>query len=100
MERLLRKYQEDIVDSQYHLRRIADVATEIYVSASVLKRLDFILSGSNGQAETREDALMTGRYYLQTARRRMQQNLDSLWSNDDLATTELADRMLAQDRDH
>ena len=43
---------------------------------------------------------MTGRYYLQTARRRMQQNLDSLWSNDDLATTELADRMLAQDRDH
>ncbi|MDG2206893.1 MAG: acyl-CoA dehydrogenase family protein [Pirellulales bacterium] len=100
VERLLRKYQEDIVDSQYHLRRIADVATEIYVSASVLKRLDFILSGSNGQAETREDALMTGRYYLQTARRRMQQNLDSLWSNDDPATTELADLMLARDRDH
>ena len=95
VERLLRKYQEDIVDSQYHLRRIADVATEIYVSASVLKRLDFLLAGSNGQAEAREDALLTGRYYLQTARRRMQQNLNDLWSNDDRETTAVADRMLA-----
>ena len=99
VERLLRKYQEDIVDSQYHLRRIADVATEIYVSASVLRRLDFILSGSNGQADTREEDLLTGRYYLQTARRRMQHNLDTLWSNDDAETTVLADRLLARDRD-
>ena len=89
--------EEDIVDSQYHLRRVADVATEIYVSASVLKRLDFILSGSNGQAGAREDALLTGRYYLQTARRRMHQNLNELWSNDDAETTALADRMLASE---
>ena len=99
VERLLRKYQEDIVDSQYHLRRIADVATEIYVSASVLKRLDFILAGSNGNAAKREDAVLTGRYYLQTARRRMQQNLNELWSNDDNETTALADRMLAEGKE-
>ena len=98
VERLLRKYQEDIVDSQYHLRRIADVATEIYVSASVLKRLDFLLTGSNGQASAREEALLTGRYYLRTARRRMQQNLHDLWSNDDQETTTLADQILAADR--
>ena len=99
VERLLRKYQEDIVDSQYHLRRIADVATEIYVSASVLKRLDFILAGSNGNVAIREDAVLTGRYYLQTARRRMQQNLNELWLNDDAETTALADRMLAEGKE-
>jgi hypothetical protein len=100
VERLLRKYQKDIVDSQYHLRRIADVATEIYVSASVLKRLDFLLAGSNGEAGVREDALLTGRYYLCTARRRMQQNLNDLWLNDDQETTTLANQILAADRNN
>ena len=96
VERLLRKYQEDIVDCQYQLQRVADVATEIYVSASVLQRLDFILTDSGQTAEEREDALATGRYYLLTANRRMQQHLIDLWANDDPQTTAIADRMLAK----
>jgi alkylation response protein AidB-like acyl-CoA dehydrogenase len=98
VERLLRKYREDIVDCQYQLQRVADVATEIYVSASVLQRLDFMLLDSGQRAEDRDDALATGRYYLTTANRRMQQNLADLWSNDDPETTALADRMLAADK--
>jgi alkylation response protein AidB-like acyl-CoA dehydrogenase len=96
VEKLLRKYQEDIVDRQYQLERVANVATEIYVSASVLQRLDFILTDSGQTAAEREDALATGRYYLRTANRRMQQHLIDLWSNDDPQTTAIADRMLAK----
>jgi hypothetical protein len=96
VEKLLRKYQEDIVDRQYQLERVANVATEIYVSASVLQRLDFILTDSGQTAAEREDALATGRYYLLTANRRMQQHLIDLWANDDPQTTAIADRMLAK----
>jgi len=96
VEKLLRKYQEDIVDRQYQLERVANVATEIYVSASVLQRLDFILTDSGQTAEEQEDALATGRYYLRTANRRMQQHLVDLWANDDPQTTAIADQMLAK----
>ena len=96
VEKLLRRYQEDIVDRQYQLQRVAEVATEIYVSVAVLRRLDAILSGPGEIDQECEDAVATGRYYLLTANRRMQQNLIDLWSNDDQEATQLADRMLAK----
>ena len=96
VEKLLRRYQEDIVDRQYQLQRVAEVATEIYVSVAVLRRLNAILSGPGEIDQECEDAVATGRYYLLTANRRMQQNLIDLWSNDDQEATQLADRMLAK----
>jgi alkylation response protein AidB-like acyl-CoA dehydrogenase len=96
VERLLRTYQLGIVDRQYQLGRVADAATELYVSACVLNRLDALLRehGGNG-AEHRLD-LETGRYYLLTAGRRIRRAMADLWSNDDPATTALADRMLKE----
>ena len=35
--------QLGIVDRQYQLARVSDAATELYVSACVLNRLDFLL---------------------------------------------------------
>ena len=95
VEKLLRKYQEDIVDRQYQLERVADTATEIYVSASVLRRLDFILSDSSLSDTERERCLAAGRYYLRSAARRMHANLDAMWSNEDDQKTALADLMLS-----
>ena len=40
VEALLRKHQEAILEKQYLLGRVADVATELYVGGSVLNRLD------------------------------------------------------------
>ena len=43
-------------------------------------------------------ASTAGRYYLLTAERRIRRSLDDLWSNDDQATTELADLVLERQR--
>jgi alkylation response protein AidB-like acyl-CoA dehydrogenase len=94
VQRLLVQYQLGIVDRQYQLGRVADAATEIYVSACVLNRLDFLLRNSHDHNGQLRMDLEAGRYYLRTAGRRIRQALAALWENDDEATTALANRML------
>jgi acyl-CoA dehydrogenase family protein 9 len=94
VERLLVHYQLGIVDRQYQLGRVADAATELYVSACVLNRLDYLIRNSHDHNGALRSDLETGRYYLLTARRRIRHSLAALWDNDDEATTSLADRML------
>jgi alkylation response protein AidB-like acyl-CoA dehydrogenase len=98
VEGVLRKYQESILDRQYQLARIADSANELYASVCVLKRLDKLLGAAPLDAARRLE-LETGRYYLKSAARRIYANLDEhLWNNDDDATTQLADLLLASYR--
>jgi alkylation response protein AidB-like acyl-CoA dehydrogenase len=92
-EKLLVLYQKEIVEKQYQLARIADAATEIYVSACVLRRVDAELKRAHHPHEV-DLNLATARYYLAAARRRIRHSFAALWDNDDEATTELADRML------
>jgi len=95
VERLLRTHRESVMDRQYLLARVSDTATELYVSACVLSRLDSVLANqSNGSSPQRD--LIAGRYYLKTAARRMRQNLAALWDNDDAETTAAADAILAE----
>jgi len=95
VERLLVQYQLGIVDRQYQLARVADAATELYVSAYVLNRLDYLLRNSHDHNDALRLHLETGRYYLRTARRRIRSALAALWDNDDDPTTSLANRVLA-----
>jgi alkylation response protein AidB-like acyl-CoA dehydrogenase len=103
VERLLRTYQMEIVDRQFQLGRVADAATEVYVSACVLNRMDAMIRGGDGAVHHTEHGhgpsrlaidLETGRYYLLTARRRIRRALADLWDNDDAATSSLARKML------
>jgi len=94
VEKLLRTYREDIVDRQYQLERIADSATELYVSSCVLRRLDHLVRQDSSDAEQLKASLAAGRYYLQMAHRRIQRNFHDLWDNDDPDTTRLADMAL------
>ena len=95
VERLLRTYQEEILERQYQLGRVADAATELYVGACVLNRLDAMMTHTDGSESNLQYALATGRYYLQTSSRRIRRALSDLWDNDDQATTSLANRVLA-----
>ncbi|MEK6236766.1 MAG: acyl-CoA dehydrogenase family protein, partial [Planctomycetales bacterium] len=78
---------------QLHIGRVADASGELYVSACVLARLDHLLSKRNGDAARITQDLQLGRYYLQTADRRIRASLAAMWDNDDAATTALADRL-------
>jgi acyl-CoA dehydrogenase family member 9 len=95
VERLLRTHQEQILDREYQQGRIADAASELYVSACVLHRLDQLLSKRERPAADQAQDLATGRYYLVTADRRIRRNLDDLGDNDDSETTRLADAAFA-----
>jgi acyl-CoA dehydrogenase family member 9 len=94
VERLLRRYQESILERQYQLGRVADAAIEIYVSSCVLNRLDRLLSDVHISDIDRKRDLQIGRYYLRTAARRIRRSLADLWDNDDDATTPIANLML------
>ncbi|HEY1600864.1 MAG TPA: acyl-CoA dehydrogenase family protein [Pirellulales bacterium] len=94
VERLLRKYQESIMDRQYQLARVADVATELYVSSCVLNRLDALVRDPHADEGARLRGLKLGRYYLKTAGRRINRNLADMWDNDDDDTTRLANLVL------
>ncbi|MEX2560197.1 MAG: acyl-CoA dehydrogenase family protein, partial [Pirellulales bacterium] len=94
VERLLRRYQQGIVDRQHQLGRVAEAAIELYVSSCVLNRLDRQLEEARGGGALAE--LSIGRYYLRTARRRILWCLGQLWDNDDAETNRVADTLLAQ----
>jgi alkylation response protein AidB-like acyl-CoA dehydrogenase len=102
VEKLLRTFQMGIVDKQYLAGRVADAATELYVSACVLRRLEALLdeAGHHDHDHTAEhsaaevkDLIATGHFYLLTAERRIRNSLADLWNNDDDATSALADRL-------
>jgi alkylation response protein AidB-like acyl-CoA dehydrogenase len=95
VERLLVKYQLGIVDRQYQLARVADAATELYVSSCVLNRLDHMLRNAHDHNGAMRLDLETGRYFLRTAQRRIRAALAALWDNDDEAATDLANHTLA-----
>jgi alkylation response protein AidB-like acyl-CoA dehydrogenase len=95
VERLLRTYQESILDRQYQLGRVADSAIELYVSSCVLSRLDDMLAHAHDHdGQRRSDELATARYYLRTAERRIREHWAALWDNEDEATTDVARRLL------
>jgi alkylation response protein AidB-like acyl-CoA dehydrogenase len=95
VERLLRTWREEVVDRQLQLGRIADAATELYVSVCVLRRLDEILRHAHGDGDEASTQLKleTGRYYLRTADRRIRRNFADLWDNDDATCIALARKL-------
>jgi len=100
IERLLRRYREDVLDRQLLLSRVADSAIELYVSGCVLARLDQLLRDASASPEERRAGLIAGRYYLKTADRRVARHLADLWDNDDVETAAIANSLLSKHREN
>jgi hypothetical protein len=98
VEKLLRRYQESILERQYQLGRVADAAIELYASSCVLHRLDAQLRDHQLAADEPARDQQIGRYYLQTAGRRIRKSLADLWDNDDEETTRAANLALERAR--
>ncbi len=93
VEKLLRTYRESVMDRQLELARISDAATELFVGAAVLARLDHLLRQQNGKPELQQ-SIRAGRHYLRMSARRIRANFAALWDNDDEATLGLARGLL------
>jgi acyl-CoA dehydrogenase family member 9 len=94
VERLLATHQREIVDQQHLLGRVANAATELYVSACVLNRLDCLIRNAHITEQRKQRELLIGRYYLMSAKRRIRREFADLWDNDDVATNTLVRHML------
>jgi alkylation response protein AidB-like acyl-CoA dehydrogenase len=94
VEAVLRHFREDVLEKQYVQERIAEAATELYLSSCVISRLDALLAHSNGEAVNLERDVAVGRFFLRAANRRIKQHLAAIWDNDDEQTTATADLLL------
>jgi acyl-CoA dehydrogenase family member 9 len=89
----------EVLKRQFIHERIAEAACDLYVSSCAISRLDSMLTVTNGSTATKEmqAEIDAGRYFLKIANRRVQQNLASLWDNDDEFTTKAANAALELD---
>lgn len=88
------RYREAILERQYVQERIAEAACDLYASACTLSRLDDLLTNGNGTPRDHDRQVRAGRYFLQLANRRIQQQLAWLNDNDDEDTTRTAEEFL------
>ena len=88
---LLRQYGKGIADEQYQLKRVADLAIDLFVGLCTLSRADTMeRSGAANAAQ----AVAIASIFSKQARRRMVRNLRGLERNEDKEMDSLAGFML------
>jgi alkylation response protein AidB-like acyl-CoA dehydrogenase len=94
------KDEATFVQAQLVHERIADIAIDLYAASCTLSRLDHLLGkpGANGAAKPSDPTAdaSAGRYFLQLAFRRIEQNFAALEDNDDPALLAAAKSTLAK----
>jgi len=90
--RLLVKYQEDIVEKQLLLDRIATSAIALYTTTAVISRLDSQIAAA-ADVETVGDDLAAGKLYCRQAFATIDSCLGSLFRNLDGQVEAVADRL-------
>jgi len=88
---LLRKYGKSITDQQYQLKRIADIAIDLFVGLCTLSRADTL---ERAGAANAKEAVAIASIFTKQARRRMVRNLRGLERNEDAEMDKLAGYVL------
>ena len=83
---LLRRYGKSIADRQHALKRIADIAVDLFVGLCTLSRA----ASFGGNSEAGQQAAVIARVFAQQARRRMAHNIRRLERNEDEEMDSLA----------
>jgi len=81
--RVLAKHQEEIVERQMLLDRIASSAIALYTATAVVSKLDRDLSRPEADSETLKKDLLAGRLYCRQAFAMIDRSLAGLFHNDD-----------------
>ncbi len=94
VEFVLKKYRKGIIEQQLATKRLADVATDLFVGMSVVARVSTMI-GERG-ALSCQDELRLARVFTQFSRVRISANLRALVKNADGESLALADSVLAK----
>jgi alkylation response protein AidB-like acyl-CoA dehydrogenase len=94
VEAALSRYRKGIIEQQLATKRLADVATDLFVGMCVLSRVTSIIS-QKGEPNC-QDELRIARIFTQMARVRISNNLKALVKNSDSEVLSLADSVLAK----
>jgi alkylation response protein AidB-like acyl-CoA dehydrogenase len=94
------KNEETFAQAELVHERIADIAIDLYVSACVLARLDYLLAAKTGNGKpTASDPYadpVAGKYFLKLAFRRIRERFAALDDNDDSNLLESARAVIAK----
>lgn len=90
VETVLRRHGKEVIEKQFAQKRIAEVATDLFVGLCVLSRVTMIL-GQRGGPEHCPRELSIARIFTQQAKRRMNQNLRRVDINEDEEAKALSD---------
>lgn len=94
------QHREEIVNREYVLGRIGDVATELFLSSCVYSRIIALLSLPNHDTGALYRDIQSGLLYMKSAHRRNAHRLNELQDNDDPETTRTADAFLSASGHH
>jgi len=87
---VLRRYGKAVADRQFELKRIAEIAIDLFVGLCVLAR-----AAANAAADPRDtQSIPIANIYAQQAKRRMANNIRRITRNEDGAVRELAEHIL------
>ncbi|MEO7064574.1 MAG: acyl-CoA dehydrogenase family protein [Dokdonella sp.] len=90
---LLRRYGKKVADRQHALKRVADIAIDLFVGLCTLSRADTLVQQSHAAAD---EAVSIAEIFTRQARRRMARNVRGLDRNEDEAIEQLAGAVLTQ----
>jgi alkylation response protein AidB-like acyl-CoA dehydrogenase len=92
---LLRKYGKSIADRQHALKRVADIAIDLFVGLCVLSRAAALSAKPGGEGA---QAITIARVFAQQAKRRMANNIRRAERNEDEEMNQLAGFILDKGR--
>jgi alkylation response protein AidB-like acyl-CoA dehydrogenase len=94
------KNEETFAQAELVHERIADIAIDLYVSACVLARLDYLLTGKSGNGKPAQPDPyadpVAGRYFLKLAFRRIRERFAAFDDNDDASLLASAKSMIGK----
>ncbi len=94
-DRELRRHGKGIIEQQFALKRIADILTDLFVTAAILSRVTAALEEKGEAGAAREVEI--ARVFARAARSRIRGNLRRVDSNDDELVVALADDALERE---
>ncbi|MGC4091311.1 MAG: acyl-CoA dehydrogenase family protein [Polyangiaceae bacterium] len=89
VDRILRKHGRHIIDKQFATRRLGDIMIDLFVSASVLSRVDATLRAKGPEKSAHE--LEIAQTFIAQARKRIRHNTAEIDVNEDEQIKSLAD---------